>query len=225
MLSPAAIKKPGLDAVHCVRPKLLAAGIGAAIAAICVAGVLLGHERDVAVFALLEEWTLTPLFTTFLLGVAAGLALAARRTGAPMVWLAIGGFLLVMAADELLALHESLRQRLPGGRASYVVFLPYVALGAYIWIQVLRRLRGHRSATALWVGGAALWGASQLLDAIAMLGEGASPNALPPIQVTEEVFEMAGSALFLLALLVFLQRVLEPSVPRPAGLVPRTREQ
>ena len=213
MLPPAAIKKAGLDALHRVRPKLLAAGIGAAIASICVTGVVLGHERDMAIFALLEERTLTPLFTAFHLVAAAGLALAARRTGAPMVWLAIAGFLLAMAGDELFSVHESLRSWLPGGRSSYLVFLPYAALGAYIWLQVLRRLRGHPSAAVLWVGGAALWGASQLLDAFAVLDESASAGALPPIEVVEEVFEMVGSALFLLALLVFLQRVLKPSVP------------
>jgi len=214
-LMPSAIagKKAGLDALHRVRPKLLAAGIGAAIATICVAGVLLGHERGVAMFALLEEQTLTPLFTALLLVVAAGLSLAARRTGTPLVWLAIAGFLLVMAADELLALHESLRKRLGGGQPSYLVLLPYAALGAFIWLQVLRRLRDHPSAAALWVGGAALWAVSQVLDAVWMLEGGTSAGVLPPIEVAEETLEMAGSALFLLALLVFLQRVVEPSVP------------
>ena len=201
--SPAAIKNAGLDALHRVRAQASCSRIGAAIAAICIAGVLLGHERDVAIFALLEERTLTPLFTAFLLVAAAGLALAARRTGAPMVWLAIAGFLLAMAGDELFSVHESLRSRLWSGPSSYLVFIPYAALGAYIWLQVLRRLRGHRSAAALWVGGAALWGASRLLDAFAVLDESASAGALPPIEVVEEGFEMAGSALFLLALLVF----------------------
>jgi hypothetical protein len=199
------------DALHRVRPGLLAAGIGTAIAAICVAGVLLGHERDVAIFELLEEQTISALFTAFLLLLAACPALASRRIGTPVVWLAIAGFLLVMAADELFALHEALRSRLPGGRSSYLIFLPYAALGACIWVQVLKRLRGHPPAVMLWLGGAAVWGASQLLDAIGMLEDDASTNALPPMQVAEEAFEMAGSALFLLALLVFLQRTLKPS--------------
>jgi len=199
--------------------------MGAAIVAVCVAGVLLGHERDVAILSLLEEQTLAALFTAFLLVLAAGLAFAARRTGNPWVWLAIAGFLLFMAGDELFAIHESVRGRLPGGSASYLVLLPYAALGAYLWVRVLRCLSDQRSAAALWVGGAALWGASQLLDAFAVLDESASAGALPPIEVAEEAFEMAGSALFVIALVVFLQRVLDPSVPRPAGLVPRTREQ
>jgi hypothetical protein len=219
--SGAAVRNAALQALHSVSVGALAVGLGVAILALCVAGVVVGHGLGVAAFDLDQEQTIPPLFSGALLLLAAGLGLAARAGGGDVAWLAISGVLAMLALDELLKGHERLQALAPGTgetEGSHLVLLPYAALVAYIWVLARRRLSGHRRASMLWLGGAALWVVSQSLDVVNLVrGEADVDTELHWNWVAQEGLEMAGSAALLLALVLFLQGTLERPGPDAAS--------
>ena len=115
-----------------------------------------------------------------------------------------------LGLDEIAALHEAVQDRVHvWGQA---VLAPVVFVGVYAWWATLQRLRSEPPAGMLFMLGAGAWIVSQLIDAA--LNEHWGWTIVP-----EELFEMAGSALFGLALLVALRRLVarRPATDRRAG--------
>jgi hypothetical protein len=153
-----------------------------------------------------EEQTL-PAFASGALLLAAGLlalllARLDRESGFPPAWwTALGACFAFLAVDEVLALHEALQDAT--GVKGQVFLLPLVAVAGAAWLAAVRRLADLPTARSLLVGGAAAWLVSQLVDLTQRGPERDHPTVVP-----EEVLEMTGSALFVLATLVVAQRCL-----------------
>jgi hypothetical protein len=167
---------------------------------------------DLRAFDLNKEQTFPATFSGVLLLAAGGLALlnglvrsdtaAGRRW-----WIVLALVFAFLGLDEIAALHEAVQDRVHvWGQA---VLAPIVFVGVYAWWATLQRLRSEPPAGMLFMLGAGAWIVSQLIDA--GLNEEMGWTIVP-----EELFEMAGSALFGLALLVALRRLLavEPGIER-----------
>jgi hypothetical protein len=120
-----------------------------------------------------------------------------------------------LGLDEIAALHEAVQDRVNvWGQA---VLAPVVVVGVYAWWVTLRQLRSEQPAGTLFLAGAVAWIVSQGIDAA--FNEHWGWTIVP-----EELVEMAGSALFGLALLVALQPLVarrtapeaQPARPAPA---------
>ncbi len=101
-----------------------------------------------------------------------------------------------MAADELLAVHERAESALD--TSWQIVFAPVIAVAAVLWLFVLVRVEDRR-ARALWLGGALFWLMAQWLEAVK--GAQLFISGHDVLSGTEEVLEIVGSSLFLLAVL------------------------
>ena len=177
---------------------------------------------DLRAFDLNKEQTFPATFSGVLLLAAGGLALlnglvrsdtaAGRRW-----WIVLALVFAFLGLDEIAALHEAVQDRVHvWGQA---VLAPVVFVGVYAWWATLRRLRSEPPAGTLFMLGAGAWIMSQLIDA--GLNEHWGWTIVP-----EELLEMAGSALFGLALLVALRQLLaaEPAAERePARAAVSTR--
>jgi hypothetical protein len=167
---------------------------------------------DLRAFDLNKEQTFPATFSGILLLAAGGLALlnglvrsdtaAGRRW-----WIVLALVFAFLGLDEIAALHEAVQDRVNvWGQA---VLFPVVVVGVYAWWVVLRQLRSEQPAGTLFLLGAAAWIVSQGIDAA--FNEHWGWTIVP-----EELFEMAGSALFGLALLVALRPLVAVS-PAPAA--------
>ena len=107
-------------------------------------------------------------------------------------WRILVALLAFMAVDEVLSVHERLQYWT--GRQGQLSLLPLVALAAIAWVVTLRRLR-EPSLRALVVAGLSAWLASQIVDVVQFTGR------LDALSVPEEMLELTGSALFVLAFL------------------------
>jgi hypothetical protein len=167
---------------------------------------------ELRAFDLNKEQTFPATFSGVLLLAAGGLALLnglvrSESAADRRWWIVLAIVFGFLGLDEIAALHEAVQDRVHvWGQA---VLAPVVAVGVYAWWVTLRRLLAEPPAGMLFLLGAGSWIFSQLIDAA--LNESWGWTIVP-----EELFEMLGSALFGLALLVALRRVVasEP-VPEP----------
>lgn len=114
----------------------------------------------------------------------------------------IGTVLLAAAADDIAALHEGLETDKDSETWERALFISLAGFAAASWALVVREMRRWTGALALWVGGAALWGVAIVLDEIRW-----EPLGLFATRATEgleEVAELGGSALMVLALVAVL---------------------
>ena len=178
---------------------------------------------DLRAFDLNKEQTFPATFSGVLLLAAGGLALlnGLVRSGSASGrrwWIVLALVFAFLGLDEIAALHEAVQDRVHvWGQA---VLAPVVFVGMYAWWVTLKRLWAEPPAGGLFLLGAAAWIVSQGIDAA--LNEHWGWTIVP-----EELIEMLGSALFGLALLVALRRLVEPetaTAPEPAR-VEATRQQ
>lgn len=173
------------------------------------------------IFNLDGERTVPAVVSGGFLFLAAVLALAVAQTGdwekaeRRALWL-IAAFFTFMGIDEGVLIHERiggvfhLRWQIP--------YIPVAAVGFVLWLQVLRALSANTLAVRIWIAGAATWVVAQACEiaqsAFAPQHEAADGTILPlhgaidlhfVITIMEELAEMSGSALFMLALLFFLR--------------------
>jgi hypothetical protein len=158
---------------------------------------------DLRAFDLNKEQTYPATFSALLLLAVGGLALLnglVRTTdrSEQRWWIILALVFTFLGIDESTALHEILQDRVHlWGQA---VLMPVMLIGIAGWWIALQRLRPHREAARLFVLGAVAWVLSQAIDFA--LNEPWGWTIVP-----EELFEMLGSALFGLALLVALRRL------------------
>ncbi|MGH2980666.1 MAG: hypothetical protein ACRDKV_01305 [Solirubrobacterales bacterium] len=182
-------------------------------------GVLGGLEfftsAQLGFFDVESEGTVPTAFSGVLLLAAAFLALAVARmadltpAGRLAVWL-IAAFFVFMGVDDVFSIHERVGTAL--GMRWQIPMLPVVAVAAFFWLRVLRAMSVDRLASKLWIAGAAVWVGSQVFEGLQSAfvpgweaGTYGSLHMHGALALIEETGEMAGSALFLFALLVFLR--------------------
>jgi len=176
----------------------LAVLLGLGIALLGVLGVLAVHfPRQVPwVLDLDAEHSVPALYSGLLLvaGGAAFLVLSRAGAGLPAALLAL--LLGFMSLDEVVVVHEKLEAAT--GVDWQLLYAPLFLLCGVGWLLVLRRFGLRSAAGVLLVGGAALWAGSQVLEQIQWDGV-AEVAHYRWYAVPEELAEMGGSLLFLLA--------------------------
>lgn len=183
-----------------LRPLVLIVAV--LIVALGVLGYLEDRGSAPALFDLDGEGKPPAAFSALLLGSAgvAGL-LNARDTG-ERAWALLGAFLIFMAVDEAITLHETLAEATGVGWIK--LYLPVVAVGGLAWLAVFRKLWPQR---LLWLGfaaGAGAWFVSQVLESL-QSGDGGRVENYSIYSTFEETLELTGSALWLIALVAALQ--------------------
>ena len=138
-----------------------------------------------------------------LLATAATTALVALEHEHGRRFLALGVFFTFMGLDEMLTIHESSSE--VAGIGWITLWAPLVLIGAIAWLLVLQRIWPFARERALFVGGAALWFLSQVLEQVQSNPEEGRVDGYGALSAFEEVFEVTGTALFLLAMLGTLQ--------------------
>ena len=193
-----------LPGLALVGPRL-AAGVGSAVTAVLgLAGVLVvlhlvGDVGD-RWFDLDGERTIPSLWSAGLLTLAGALgvlvALALRRPAVAV----LGAALAFMAVDEFFALHEEAEDAT--GIDWQTLYLPVFAVVGLLALRVLvvSRRRGERGFVALMTAGAFCWAVSQVLEKAEWDGP-VRRAGYPVMMVAEEVLEMTGSLLFVVAML------------------------
>jgi hypothetical protein len=192
------------------EPRQVAIGAGALILLAGAIGALdlLAPSLPLSTFSLEGEHTLTAAFSAALLLGAGALAFRlgslsdARSLGGPGLWRFMGAVLVFMALDELFAIHERVSAPVTGV-SWQVVYAPVAVAALVAWSLVLHRLPSGWPKL-LWLGGAAAWFASQVIEAIQWDGE---RLVYEWTFVPEEMLEMVGSLLWGLALLMMLRRI------------------
>ena len=207
----------------------IALALAACMAAFAILAVIDGVVTPVPPFNLRSEVdlgepvaeaiALPAIFSGFLLFAAAGLTIAAAANSERLPWLAIGAFLAFMGVDELAGIHERVGNLVSGEWE--IAYIPVALLGGVFWLWTLRLMWRFGSERLLWLGGAAAWVLSQVNEAVvnhrdaatSLLGDfhlqaltcgGTLFDALDRV---EEIVEMAGSSMFLLALYLAWRRL------------------
>lgn len=138
-----------------------------------------------------------------LLAAAAAAGLVSLHDEHRRRWLALGAFFTFMGLDELLTIHESAAAALGVGWIK--LWSPLVLAGGAGWLLVIARVWRQPRERALMIGGAAAWFVSQVLEKIQSNPEEGRVQGYGALSGAEEVLEVTGSALFLLAMLGALQ--------------------
>ena len=172
------------------------------------------------VFDLNKEQTFPATFSGLLLLGAGALALMNGVVRCPTLyerrwWLVLAGVFAFLGIDEITALHEAVQDRVHiWGQATLI---PIVIAGGAAWFITLKRLGLHSVAGRLLILAAGVWALSQGIDL--ELNESYGWTIVP-----EELLEMAGSAMFALAMLVAVRDVvgarspvMQPAQPARAG--------
>jgi hypothetical protein len=117
-------------------------------------------------------------------------------------WRAIGILFVFMGVDETLAIHESFASL--AGVFWQILYIPVALLAAVIWLMTFQRLRRGSRERLLYICAPLAWLTSQVLETAQA---GPSDQGYGVMATGEELLEMIGSTLFLLALLIALRRV------------------
>ena len=184
-----------------LEPRVVAVALGAAIAALAVAGAVYAWESTswLSRFDLDEERTVPAFFTAFLLIACAAVALRLPRSLVSRPFAIAFAALLVFASlDELAEVHEKLERRLDVDWQ--LLYIPVFAVAAAVLALFVMALRRNGVGLGLVLASGACWVGAQLLEALQWEDDGPAPG-YAWMMVTEETLEMVGSALLLLALL------------------------
>jgi hypothetical protein len=188
-------------------PPVVASAALAGILGLAVLGQV--HRYDSGSHWYLDnEDTLPALYSGALLAAAALLAfLVASRPshrGARLFWIGSAALFAFMALDEVWMIHE----RVEGWTGSdwQLFYVPVAVVAGLLWLGTLRDLASIRAAAALFAAGGFAWLAAQVLEGLQWSGHTLVHGGLI---VPEEVLEMGGSLMFLLAALVALRRETE----------------
>lgn len=193
------------------EPGEIAIVLGIAIVLLGIAGTVVGTDAYQGegsiwdrLFNLVNEKTIPTFFSGAVLVAGSLVSLLAARVrlyGAHRVWIAFGALLLLMSADEVIQIHEKVETWTGvDWQQPYAI----VALGAaFIWFKMLRLMEpGPR---LMLIMGAVCWAISFGLEDAQYDSQDHRVSGFTPMAISEELLEMAGSSLFLLALVVALK--------------------
>jgi hypothetical protein len=152
-------------------------------------------------FSLDDEVTAPAFFSALLLAACAAVSvvLALRRV-ATLASVGLALLFAGMALDEALGVHEHLEWRAETDWQT--LYAPAVVGAGVVWLLLVRELHRRGFPYTSLVGGAVLWGASQLIEKLQRNEAEERVASYDFLVVVEEVWEMAGSALFLLGLVL-----------------------
>ncbi|TFV62350.1 hypothetical protein E4P41_07615 [Geodermatophilus sp. DF01-2] len=179
------------------------------LAAVIVVLGALGRLEDgnsaLALFDLDGEGKPPAVFAAALLGSTGVGCVLAGRAGLPWRrrWSILGAFLVFMAFDEALTLHETL-SRLTGVPWT-VLYAPIVAFGGIAWVLVLRDVWAEQRIRYLWLLGALAWATSQVLEELQSSPEQGRAPGYDVYVLFEECLEMTGSLCWLLAIVLVVR--------------------
>jgi hypothetical protein len=164
-----------------------------------------------------SEVSVATLFSAMLLWAAAAwwllVAISVRPTSTAIwVW---WGVLVLLAIDEGSAIHEKLERW--SGIDWELLYVPVMGIAAFALWGVFRRYRTQPRIAALLAAGAGFWVAVLVLELTQNWG-GAPVRAsiYDTTMIAEEALEMIGSAVFLMAGILALQRAVRKT-PKGAG--------
>jgi hypothetical protein len=149
-------------------------------------------------FRLNGEWTIATIASAIplLAGGTAAVLVGSREPVRRRWWIGFALVLAWMSFDEVLAVHE--RLELATGVDWQLLYLPIAAAAALCWLNVRARLGPH--GRLFMIAGAMAWMASQVLELLQWRGDTKTAEYLA-LMVPEELLEMTGSLLFLMAVL------------------------
>lgn len=195
-----------IDRVAAYAIDIPAVSVGALVFAIAAFGVLGALEFSGASLALfdLDGELKPPAIFSSLLSLASGvLAIALGSRRGRRCWAALGAFLVFMAADDLLTIHEHLQTAT--GVDWQILYVPVIVLGGVFWLRSLIDMRAIVSRGAvLMVLGAGAWALAQVGEALEY-SDGEMVEHYAVLATAEELLEMAGSLLFAVAVAVALR--------------------
>ena len=125
----------------------------------------------------------------------------------------MAAILFFMGYDEAFEFHEELESRLEADWQ--MLYLPVALAFGAVWLAMLIRKLPAGLSRGLWVAGAASWFVAQTLEQIQWDGDRLVHEWMI---VPEEILEMTGSALWLIALLVAVRAL--ASARAPASSLP-----
>jgi hypothetical protein len=202
-------------------PLKLGLTLAALIAALGVLGAIEVRYESAPAFDLDDELKL-PAFAAALILLLAALtawaAAAADRDGG-WPWIVLAGLFALMAADEVVSLHEGLEDLFAVDWQT--LYLPLMAAGGVAWLVALLRLRRLPVAAALLAAGAVAWGIAGVLESVQWVGPREDERAIEGYGIlmgVEELLEMGGSAAFALAPLIAVRAWLGIGAGSPAPL-------
>ena len=182
-----------------------------------VLGALEDNGAPLGLFDLDGEGNPPAAYSMFLLLSAGGLAALVGTLPAEHEfrkrWYALGVFLAFMGFDEAITFHEKLQDALEYDWQK--MYLPIAALGGIAWLLVFRRLASREQR--MFALGAAAWVIAQIDEYFQANPDEGRVSGYGSLATIEEVLELIGSALFLLALLEALRRVAEARSRRSAA--------
>jgi hypothetical protein len=172
--------------------------LGVCIAALAVLGNNIGRD-PAEVWDLGAERNVSAGFSALLLCAAAVMSIAYgyRDRQADGTAKLMGLYLLYMALDEFVAIHE--RPEDITGIPWPIFWLPVMAVGAVLGIAMLALL--PRPADLLWLGAAFCWLCAPLFDVIQEAIAQPGNDVRAGVSTMEELAELTGSTLFIAALL------------------------
>jgi hypothetical protein len=193
------------------EPGEIAVALGIAIVLLGIAGAVVGTdayqgEGSLAdrAFNLVNEKTVPTFFSGAILlagGLCSLLAARVRLYGMHRLWIAFGALLIFMSADEVVQIHEKVET---WTGVDWEQPYAFVAIGAaVVWFKILRRV--ERLPRLLLIYGAIGWGLSFVLEDAEYDSNDDRVSGFTTMAISEEVLEMAGSSLFLLALVIALK--------------------
>jgi hypothetical protein len=157
-------------------------------------------------FNLDGEFDLPVLFNGVMQCAAGAIAilLAAESAARDRVVLAVlGAFFIFMGVDDMFIVHEHVHSWT--GVHWQIVYLPFVAVGAWAWGHTILSWGVRSTASRLLIAGAACWGVAQVLE-LAQWDDENSVETIVPLMIVEEVLEMAGAVAFAVALLIVVRK-------------------
>ena len=194
------------------EPRDFAIALGIGIVLMGIAGLIVGTdtyqgEGSLAdrMFNLANEKTVPTFFSGGIL-LAGGLcSLNAGRLrvyGTRGWWFGFGAFLIFMSADEVIQIHEKVET---WTGIDWEKPYAFVALGAAIvWFNLVRRM--DNQLRVLMVCGAIGWAISSALEDAEYDSQDHRVSGFTAMNTVEELAEMAGSSLWLIAIVIAMKR-------------------
>ena len=200
----------------------IAIALGIAIALLGIAGAVVGTDAYQGegsiwdrMFSLVNEKTVPTFFSGAILfagGLCAMVAARVRLYGMHRLWIAFGALLIFMSADEVFQIHEHIETATGiDWEQPYAV----VAIGAaFVWFNVLRRMEPF--PRSLMIAGAVGWAISFVLEDAEYDSADHRVSGFAVMAIIEELGEMIGSSLWLLAIVIAL-KAHGRAAPEPAA--------
>ncbi|HMJ59351.1 MAG TPA: hypothetical protein VK467_09450 [Gemmatimonadales bacterium] len=193
-------------AAKVLDPRRVAVVLGLAIAALAVLGAVEAWRpgSGLTPFDLDGERNFPAIFSALLLLACAVLVVRLPRSVVSRpVTVVLSGIFALASLDEAAEIHEKLERRLDVDWQ--LLYAPAFIAAIVAWSLFVVALRRRGLSVTLVLASAGCWVASQVLEALQWKDDGSQAAGYTWMMVTEEVLEMVGSALLLIALLVVVR--------------------